>query len=61
MHDLTLLLAAIAVILLAFQAKPRREPSSTHTTGTRYNDADIAVFVFAFALVMVITMMVWSR
>ncbi|SDN84470.1 hypothetical protein [Phyllobacterium sp. OV277] len=61
MHALTLLLAVIAAVLLAFQANPRREHSSTNTSGTRYNDADIAVFVFAFALVMVITMMVWSR
>jgi hypothetical protein len=61
MHDLTLLLAAIAVILLAFQAKPRRKPNITNTSRTRFSEADIAVFVFVSVLVVIITMMVWAR
>lgn len=71
MHDFTLLLAVIAVILLALQADPQRKSavsnakrmaSNAHrrVSEVKVNEATIAVLVFTLALVTIVAMMVFS-
>ncbi|MGN8020238.1 hypothetical protein ACTJJ7_05935 [Phyllobacterium sp. 22229] len=60
MRDLTYVLAIIAVMLLACQAKPRSGMSPLRATKVRLSDADVAVLVFTLALAVLIVAMAVS-
>ena len=59
MHDATLLLAIIAVVLLAYQAEVDDRPPFHDEHWMRTHHADLTVFVFMAALVIVVAMFVW--
>ncbi|MBZ9656769.1 hypothetical protein [Phyllobacterium lublinensis] len=61
MHDLTLLLAAIAVILLAFQTTPSREKSTVSPHRRHVGDTGLAVIVFTIALISIMAMVFFIR
>ena len=60
MHDFTLILAVIAVVLLACQAEVDDRPPVHEEPWTRPREVDWTVFVFTAALVFVIAMLVFA-
>jgi hypothetical protein len=60
MHDITLLLAIIAVDLLAYQAELDIRPRVQDEHWARTHHADLTVFAFTAALVLVVATLVWA-
>ena len=60
MRDLTLFLAFIVAVLLAYQAKPSASLPASRTAKVRLNDADLAVCVFTITLAILMTAMALS-
>lgn len=59
MHDFTLLLAIIAVVLLAYQAEVDDRPPFHDNRWMRSHHANMTVFVYMAALIVVDAMLVW--
>lgn len=60
MRDLTLFLATIVAVLLAYQAKPNIKLPASRTAKVRLNDANLAVWVFTFTLAILVAAMAVS-
>ncbi len=60
MRDLTLFLAFVVAVLLAYQAKPDTRLPASRTAKARPNDAELAVSVFTVSLAILVTAMALS-